>query len=68
MAAFVGFSRINDNAHYLHDVLAGATIGATYGIGVFIAHKNRIEKKSTSSVFLILPLHSGIITNYSINF
>ena len=29
-----GFSRINDNKHYLHDVLAGATIGLVYGSGI----------------------------------
>jgi len=33
-AAFVGFSRINDNAHVLHDVIAGATIGTVYGLGI----------------------------------
>lgn len=31
MASFVGLSRINDNAHYLHDVTMGATIGMAYG-------------------------------------
>lgn len=31
LASFVGLSRINDNAHYLHDVVAGASIGAAYG-------------------------------------
>lgn len=33
-ASFVGYSRINDNMHYLHDVVAGATIGMVYGVGV----------------------------------
>lgn len=34
LAAFVGLSRINDNKHYLQDVMAGATIGTAYGIGI----------------------------------
>lgn len=33
-AAGVAVSRINDNRHYLHDVTAGATIGASYGIAL----------------------------------
>lgn len=30
LAGLVGFSRINDNAHYLHDVFMGATIGLSF--------------------------------------
>lgn len=30
MATIVGLSRINDNAHYLHDVVFGATLGMAY--------------------------------------
>lgn len=41
LATFVGLSRINDHQHYLHDVLAGATIGISYGIGV---HNNMNQK------------------------
>ena len=64
MATFVGFSRMNDNAHYLHDVLAGATIGTMYGIGVYNAFQNRENKKNPSSAFLILPLENGLAGNY----
>lgn len=31
MAAFVGTTRINDNKHYLSDVIAGATLGTVIG-------------------------------------
>lgn len=31
LATLVGFSRMNDNVHYLHDVVMGATIGIAYG-------------------------------------
>lgn len=34
LATFVGFSRMNDNAHYLHDVIAGATLGSAFGVGL----------------------------------
>ncbi len=34
LATFVAASRINDNRHWLQDVVAGATIGASYGIGL----------------------------------
>lgn len=34
LATLVGVSRINDNRHYLHDVLSGMTIGMMYGVGI----------------------------------
>lgn len=68
MAAFVGFSRINDNAHYLQDVLAGATIGAMYGVGVYNAKKNRDQKKSNPTVFMLVPLKDGLAADYAISF
>lgn len=40
LAAFIGFSRINDNWHYLHDVVAGMTIGMSYGWGIYFNHKD----------------------------
>ena len=32
LATLVGYSRINDNAHYIHDVVFGATLGLAYGV------------------------------------
>jgi membrane-associated phospholipid phosphatase len=34
-ATLVAYSRMNDNRHLLHDVVAGATIGASYGLGLY---------------------------------
>lgn len=34
MAGFVGFSRMNDNGHYLHDVIFGGGIGLSYAMGL----------------------------------
>lgn len=63
LAAFIGFSRINDNAHYLHDVLAGATIGAMYGVGVYRAQANREQQKLQSGIFMLVPLSDGLVAN-----
>ncbi len=69
MAAFVGFSRLNDNAHYLQDVIAGATLGTMYGVGLYYAQKKRDEAApSNPSVFLLVPTKQGLSANYSINF
>lgn len=38
LAVLTGLSRINDNAHYLHDVVGGATVGAVYGLGLSYFH------------------------------
>ncbi len=65
MASFVGLSRMNDNAHYLHDVIAGAAIGTMYGVGTYYAKKNRDESTSKPSVFMILPTNKGLMANYS---
>ena len=62
-ASFVGFSRINDNMHYLHDVVAGATLGMVYGIGVaelskkFVYARNKKkELKKLQSELHITPI------------
>lgn len=34
LATYVGLSRVNDYQHFFRDVLAGATIGISYGVGV----------------------------------
>lgn len=55
LATFVAASRINDNMHRLHDVVGGATIGLSYGLGLYYrAHPDEKEKPS-QTVFQILP-------------
>jgi hypothetical protein len=69
MASFVGLSRMNDNAHYLHDVIAGGTIGAMYGVGVCLAARNReVKPLENPSVFMVLPIEKGLATQYSMSF
>lgn len=66
LAAIVGLSRINDNAHYLHDVTAGATIGAVYGIALW--HQDQKKRESKQSHFSILPTSDGLFAHYQTNF
>jgi hypothetical protein len=57
LATFVGWSRINDNQHFLHDVLAGATIGISTGLGMYYARERR---KNGQAVFILpMPLYDG---------
>lgn len=54
LAIFIAMSRINDDFHYLHDTLVGATIGAAYGWGTFY---NYDEKKNT--FWIPSPVNDG---------
>lgn len=40
LSSFIAYSRINDGAHRLHDVIAGATLGWAYGWGMSKHQKN----------------------------
>lgn len=56
VSSFVAASRINDNRHYLHDVLAGATIGLAYGIGISKVDKAKREKGEKEAGLTIVPI------------
>jgi membrane-associated phospholipid phosphatase len=56
MAGFVGYSRINDNRHYLHDVLGGLTIGMSYGLGM----SRLLSPKGAQSAQLVPLINSEI--------
>lgn len=51
LSTFIGYSRINDNMHWLHDVTAGATIGWVYGWG--ISKLQQKQKKDAESAFIV---------------
>lgn len=53
MAGFVSFSRMNDNAHYLHDVLFGGTIGLSYALGLDTTWSSPDHSESVALVPLI---------------
>ncbi len=50
VAGFIAVSRNNDDFHYLHDLMAGATIGAAYAWGVSERAKN-----DENFLFAVLP-------------
>lgn len=58
LAGFVGWSRINDNQHYLHDVLAGATIGTSVGLGIYYSRQKRTKSARNWQV-LPMSLEDG---------
>ena len=61
LAGFVAYSRMNDNAHYLHDVTGGATLGIAYGYGVCMAEMKRTGNElETKSIGYIVPIDDGI--------
>lgn len=71
LASYVGFCRVQDNYHYLHDIMAGATIGMSYGIALSLNSKqNSLEQKEKQSVFILTPTDElkGFAFRYSLNF
>lgn len=59
LATYVGLSRMNDNAHYLHDVVFGATLGISYGISLW--NQQQKAKKVASTPFILVPFEDGAI-------
>lgn len=62
LASFVGLSRMNDNAHYIHDVAMGASIGMAYGYALYKESKKGDQKEA--STFSFQPLHNGGVLSY----
>ena len=61
MATFISFSRMDQDWHYLHDVVAGATIGLSYGWGVYF---NQEQRKRPYWLSLI-PTENGPMAIYA---
>lgn len=61
IASFVGISRINDNRHYLHDVLAGMTIGMMYGVGISKVDKLKRDAGEKDAGVSIVPLFDSTV-------
>ena len=60
-SALVGLSRINDNAHYLHDVTMGATIGMAYAYAFYYSPDKLAN-------FNLAPLKDGAIVGFNHRF
>jgi membrane-associated phospholipid phosphatase len=57
MATFVAFSRMNDNRHRLHDVVAGATLGSIYGLAVYDRMRDRaVPSIKTAFQYELMPM------------
>lgn len=61
LAALVAYSRINDNAHHLHDVIGGAVIGMSYGLSLHYLYK---EKDPNNQSVSLLPYGNGFSLQY----
>lgn len=56
LATNTAYSRINDNKHYLHDVVGGATIGVAYALGVYYNRKQREVAKARGKSISTAPM------------
>lgn len=57
LSTFIGYSRINDNMHWLHDVTAGATIGWVYGWGISKLQKKQMhDGKAVEGSTFVMPI------------
>ena len=62
LATYISVSRINDDWHYLHDVLVGMGIGASYGWGLKYAYDKELPYQ-----FAVIPADGGgvVVAGYS---
>ncbi|MCB0420088.1 MAG: phosphatase PAP2 family protein [Bdellovibrionales bacterium] len=56
LAAVAGFSRINDNKHFLHDVIMGACIGTAYGRA--LSQKMHSNSQLVGKNRMVIPIGS----------
>jgi hypothetical protein len=63
LAGIVAMSRMNDNEHYLHDVVFGATIGISYGMSFYYQKEQR---QDSAGMWQVLPIDTegGAMLNY----
>lgn len=64
LATAVAYSRMNDNRHYVHDVIAGAAIGTSYGISISQRYKN----KKSNTDFAAIPTGDGLALTFRYSF
>ncbi len=63
VATFISVSRINDDWHYLHDVLVGMGIGAAYGWGLKYLYDSELPYQ-----FAIIPAKKGGVLQVGMTF
>lgn len=70
LATFVGLSRINDNRHYLHDVVGGAAIGTAYGLGICLSENERSTQipSSVQKNWYVIPMDQGVSVGVNVRY
>lgn len=63
LSSFIGYSRINDNMHWLHDVVAGGTIGWVYGWGI---SRLQNKKKNAEDTTFVMPILDSKVVGLSL--
>lgn len=61
LAVFSGYSRIHDHRHRIQEVLAGATIGLAYGMGLSRLQKKSDSQEKSGQGFTIAPIFDADI-------
>lgn len=64
MATGVAYSRMNDNRHYIHDVIMGATIGMSYGFSFTEQYHREKFRNDLDSGFTVLPYDDGLMLGW----
>lgn len=56
LSTLTALSRINDNQHFLHDVVGGAALGTAYGLGIYYLYREPKENNKNSNFsWMITP-------------
>ena len=59
LAAFVATSRLNDDRHRLHDVVAGATLGSIYGLALYDRMREKAKPAAEAGFeYEVMPIVS----------
>lgn len=72
LASFVAYSRMNDDRHRLHDVVAGATLGSIYGLAIYQRMRDAAvpSLKTAKFQYEVMPVvtSDGAMLGLSANF
>jgi len=63
LATLTGASRVNDNRHRVHDVLAGTTIGLAYAFGIA-----GLQDTKTVSQYQVIPLYDADVKGLAVTY
>jgi membrane-associated phospholipid phosphatase len=67
-ATLVAYGRMNDNRHLLHDVVAGATVGMSFGLGLYYRQLDPKKENQPQVTLLPAPDLSGGVVSANLSF